>query len=65
MAELRDENDAVLSGFEMSKCLIENQEGRAIPLMWHEKNGNEHAGQKVRLRFFLRDAKIYTVTARD
>jgi len=62
MAELRDENNAVLSGYEMPKCLIENREGREIPLMWDGKNGKEHAGQKVRLRFFLRDAKIYTVT---
>jgi len=65
MAELRDENNAILAGFEMPKCLIENREGRKIPLLWEGANGKEHAGQKVRLRFLLRDAKIYAVTKQD
>ncbi len=63
MAELRDEDGSVLPGCEMSNCIIENQDGRSISLLWDGVNGNEFAGRKVRLRFFLRDAKIYSVDA--
>jgi hypothetical protein len=61
MAELRDEDGSVLPGYELTKCLIENRDGRAIPLVWDGQSGTEHAGRKVRLHFFLRDAKIYGV----
>jgi hypothetical protein len=62
MAELRDGDDKVLPEFEMTRCLIENREGSAIPLVWAGRSGKAHAGRQVRLRFFLRDARIYGVT---
>ncbi len=64
MAELRDAQDRVIPGYERSNCLFENTEGWALPLRWHDKDEQELAGREVRLRFYLRDAKIYGVVAR-
>ena len=62
MAELRDEAGKVISGYERAKCLFANQDGHALPLRWSEADGRTLAGQTVRLKFYLRDAKIYSVT---
>ncbi len=64
MAELRDEHGEVVPGFERSQCLIANQDGHAIPLRWAGASASALAGRKVRIRFFLRDAKIYGVTGK-
>lgn len=63
MAELRDATGKTISGYEREQCLFENVEGRALPLKWADKSGGDLAGQSVSLRFFLRDAKIYGVSA--
>jgi hypothetical protein len=61
MAELQDASGNLIPGYERDKCLYENTEGRALPMLWAEKSGGDLAGQSVQLRFFLRDAKIYGV----
>lgn len=61
MAELRDEAGRVIPGYERAKCLFENVDGHALPLRWNGNDGRELAGRTVRLRFYLRDAKIYDV----
>ncbi|MBI3852354.1 MAG: hypothetical protein HY298_19025 [Verrucomicrobia bacterium] len=61
MAELRDKSGGVIRGFERGKCLIANQDGHAIPLRWDTADGSALVGRKVRLRFYLRDARIYSV----
>ena len=43
--------------------LFEDCDGRELPLVWEGKNGGEFAGQQVRIRLFLRDAKIYGITS--
>ena len=63
MAELRDADGEVIAGYERTKCLFEDRDGRELPLVWEGKNGGEFAGQQVRIRFFLRDAKIYGITS--
>ncbi len=63
MAELRDGDGEVIAGYERTKCLFEDCDGRELPLVWDGKNGGELAGQQVRIRFFLRDAKIYRITS--
>ena len=63
MAELRDGDEEVIAGYERTKCLFEDCDGRRLPLVWDGKNGGELAGQQVRIRFFLRDAKIYGITS--
>lgn len=64
MAELRDANNRVLTGYERDKCIFENVNGDDLPLRWIGESGHELAGQTVKLRFYLRDAKIYGVANR-
>lgn len=61
MAELRDEHGKTIPGYERSRCLIANQDGDAIPLKWDGKTGSELKGQRVAVRFYLREAKIYFI----
>jgi hypothetical protein len=63
MAELIDENGKTMAGFERQKCLLENVDGRRLPLAWQGADPATLAGRTVRLRFYLREAKIYQVTA--
>lgn len=63
MAELQDDSDNLIPGYERDKCLYENTEGRALSMVWDGKNGGDLGGQSVQLRLFLRDAKIYGVSA--
>lgn len=65
MAELRDENGTVIPGYERAKCLLANQDGHALPLRWDGADGSALAGHTVRLRFYLREAKIYGVTGAE
>ncbi len=62
MAELTNVKGEVIEGYEREKCLFEDCDGQNLPLLWEGKNGNELAGQNVRVRFFLRAAKIYELT---
>ena len=61
MAALLDEQGNPIAGFERAKCLLENVDGRDLPLAWQGADTASLAGRKVRLRFYLRDAKIYGV----
>ena len=63
MAELRDAEGGVIAGYDRTKCLFEDCDGRKLPLVWEGKNGRELAGKQVRVRLFLRDAKIYGITS--
>ena len=63
MAELRDGDGEVIAGYERTKCLFEDCDERKLPLVWEGKNGGELAGKRVRVRLFLRDAKIYGITS--
>jgi len=61
MAELVDGDGKTIEGFERQACLFENVDGHALPMRWGAKDGGSLAGKSVRLRFFLRDAKVYGV----
>jgi hypothetical protein len=63
MVELLDVTGAPIPGFERTACLFENVNGEALSLRWRDKTGGDLAGQEVRLRFSLRDAKVYDVRA--
>lgn len=58
-----DEKSAVIPGFEADKCVLGNIDRRDIPLKWGDKSARELAGRPVRLRFTLRSATIYAITA--
>lgn len=62
MAELRDETNRAIPGYERTKCLFENKDGRALPLAWDGKTGSDLNGKKLHLRLYFRDAKLYSVS---
>ena len=45
------------------KCVIRNEDRCDIPLQWGAASTSQLAGKNVRLRFFLRSANLYAVTA--
>jgi hypothetical protein len=63
MCELLNPDGQVIPAYERTQCVLENVDGRDLPLLWDGKNAAERAGTEVRLRFFLRDAKVYGVGA--
>jgi hypothetical protein len=64
MVAVQDEKGSVIPGFEAERCVIRNADRRDILLKWGEVSARQLAGKGVRLRFFLRSANIYAVTAR-
>jgi hypothetical protein len=63
MVAVLDETGRTLPGFEAERCVIRGQDRRDLPLRWGEASLGELAGKTVRLRFFLRSANVYAVTA--
>ena len=63
MVAVLDEKGSVIPGFEAEKCVIRNEDRSDIPLKWGDASARQLAGQTIRLRFFLRSANIYAVTA--
>ena len=63
MAALCDRNGRVIEGFDRDACLFEDRDGRALPMRWDDEDGSAHKGRGVRLRFYLRDAKVYGIAA--
>lgn len=63
MVALLDDHNNVVPGFEAEKCIVRNEDRRDIPLKWGKASARQLAGKTVRLRFFLRSANIFAVTA--
>ncbi len=64
MAELIDDCDRVIPGYEREKCLLRPiEDSLSIDLKWKGKNGKELSGHKVRIRFYMRASYLYAVTA--
>jgi hypothetical protein len=63
MAAVLDEKGAIIPGFEAEKCVIRNEDRCDIPLKWAGASARQLAGKTIRLRFYLRSACIYAVTA--
>ena len=64
MAELIDDCDRVIPGYEKEKCILQDSmDTLEHELTWEGKTGAELVGQKVRLRFIMRASNIYAVTA--
>ena len=61
MVEILDENGRVITGFEKEKCIIQDKDDLRIPLAWEKRTTSELAEQTVRLRFYFRDATIYSI----
>ena len=64
MAELIDDCDRIVPGYERHRCrLLPPQDSLAIELDWQGNSGAELAGRTVRIRFFMRAADLFAVTA--
>jgi len=61
MAELREEDGEPLAGYEKERCVHFRLDDPVTALHWGERTGQELAGQRVRLRLYLRDARIHAV----
>jgi hypothetical protein len=63
MVAVLDEEGRAIQGFEAEKCLIRDDDRSDILLKWGDTSARRLAGRTIRLRFFLRSANIYAVTA--
>ena len=63
MVAILDENGGIIPGFEPEKCCVVDDDRTNIPLRWGEASARQLAGQNIQLRFFLRCANVYAVTA--
>lgn len=63
MVAVLDDKGGIVPGFEREKCVIQNADKIDLLLRWVGKSARELAGRNIRLRFFLRSANIYAVTA--
>ena len=64
MAELIDDCDRIVPGYERHRCrLLPPADSLSIELDWQGRTGAELAGRTVRIRFFLRAADLFAVTA--
>lgn len=65
MVELLDEQGRVIPGYTKEQCYFQDVDAADLPLVWDDRDGTELAGRRVRLRFYLRSARIYAVTPRQ
>jgi len=64
MVAVLDEHGQVIPGFEAAKCVIRAVDRPDAPIQWGDRSARELAGRQVQLRFFLRSASLYAVTAK-
>ena len=65
MVAVVDEKGQTVPGYDSEKCLIRNEDRRDVKLRWGDLSARRLAKQAIRLRFLLRSANIYAVTARN
>ena len=64
MAELVDEVDRLFQGYEKEHCIMQApRDAPDIPLRCENRNDSELQGKRMRIRFYLRAADIFAVTA--
>jgi len=63
MVGIVDDASGIVPGFEPEKCTLHDEDRCDIPLKWNEASARPLAGKTVRLRFLIRSANIYAVTA--
>jgi len=68
-AELRDADDKPIENYERHRCVLYARRGGPAQLLWRQDDdqlisSRNHAGKMIRLRFYLRDARIYNLSVR-
>jgi len=61
MVAALDEDGRVIANFERERCILRNVNEIDAPLKWDGQDTKNLAGKKIRLRFHLRAASIYSV----
>jgi hypothetical protein len=61
MVEVLGEQGKVIAGYEREKCILRGVDGIDLPLRWADRDTRALAGRKVRLRFYMRAARIYAI----
>ena len=61
MAEVRNETGEVISGYEKENCIIIDKDSRNILLKWGSLTTAELCGKRVSLRFYFRDATLFSI----
>jgi hypothetical protein len=63
MAELLDENDKVIPGFERHRCMHQPGAKTRLTLKWGNRSlPKDAAGRRVRLLLCFRDLRVYSVS---
>ena len=60
-----DEHGQLIPGFEAEKCQFREMDRSDGPLQWGDASPRQLTGRTLQLRFHLRSASIYAVTAHD
>ncbi len=63
MVGVVDRSGRTIPGFEPDRCVLRHEDRRDVPLRWGDASVRQLAGKTIRLRFFLRSANLYAVTA--
>jgi hypothetical protein len=61
MVAALDEQARVIANYERERCILRNVDDIALPLKWGSNDTTSLAGKKIKLRFYLRAASIYSV----
>ena len=63
MAELIDDADRVFPGYAKERCILQPRATLRIPLHWKGRDGSDLKDKRMRIRFHIRAADIFAVTA--
>jgi hypothetical protein len=64
MAEILDEEGQVIDGFSREDCILQGING-SVRLHWKWNDGRHLIGRNIKMRFYLRDARIYSLSNAD
>lgn len=66
LAELIDGSGKVIKGYDRESCQIQGPiDQLQHPLLWNGKDGSDLAGDRIRLRIYLRGSNLYSLTSPD
>ena len=64
MAEILDGDGEVIDGFSKEDCILQGVNG-SVCLHWKRKDETRLVGEEIRMKFYLRDARIYSLSHAD
>lgn len=64
MPEILDGDGEVIDGFSKEDCILQGVNG-SVCLHWKREDGTRLVGREIGMRFYLRDARIYSISDAD